>query len=161
MIKHMKGNLLLSDCNIIGHQANCFSTMGSGIAHQIAKMYPIARNSDTNYPAQPRDRLGSCSYAVCKHEMGEGRIAVFNLYGQYDYGRENKTYTNYQGLRSALNKMMQFVQLLEEREVIPNPKIGLPYRIGAGLARGQWTIIESMIKEVSDFHGRTIYLYEL
>jgi O-acetyl-ADP-ribose deacetylase (regulator of RNase III) len=32
MIHHVKGDLLASDCNFIGHQSNCLLGFGSGIA---------------------------------------------------------------------------------------------------------------------------------
>jgi O-acetyl-ADP-ribose deacetylase (regulator of RNase III) len=161
MIEIIHGDLLQSDCTVIGHQTNCLSTMGSGIAKQIAAMYPEAARADKQYPEQPKNRLGKCSYAVCSRPDGE-TVVIFNLYGQYDYGRQPaRVYTNYDALRSALNQMMLTIAEMEKSGELTTVKIGLPYRIGAGLAKGDWNTIEKIIQEVSEQYGRTIYLYRL
>jgi len=161
MIEVVKGDLLKSDCTVIGHQANCFSTMGAGIARRIALIYPDAKRADLSFPGKPQERLGKCSYAVCEKMNGE-MVVIFNLYGQFDYGRDPfKIYTNYTALRSALNNMLYTVEELQRRMVISTIKIGLPYGIGAGLANGDWKTIEKLIRDVSHYHNKTIYLYEL
>ena len=40
-------------------------------------------------------------------------------------------------------------------------KIGIPYKIGCGLAGGDWGEVEKMLQKLSDEHKQDIYLYKL
>lgn len=152
----VKGDLLLSDCTVIAHQANCFSTMGAGIAKQIKEKYPMAYNADKDCGMSPEDRLGKYSVVV----YPDIPLIIFNLYGQYAYGR-GRVHTNYDSLSSALNYMFQ--TLTSNQPVFSGfpIKVGMPYGTGAGLAGGNWDTIYSLIQEVSDKYQIDVYLYQL
>jgi len=156
MIHIHQGDLLASDCTIIGHQANCFANMGAGIAKQIARQYPEARLADEQFPipAGSKERLGQVSYAWHKDKR-----VIFNLYGQFRFGK-GKRFTEYDALQSALVRMLERVEDIEKKNIIPI-KVGLPYKIGCGLAGGEWKIVQSIIEEVSDRFSRDIHLYRL
>ena len=64
---------------------------------------------------------------------------VVNLYGQFDYTgrRSGKMDLDYNALRSALKAM---------REKFTGKTFGMPM-IGAGLAGGDWNVIERIIEE--------------
>ncbi|PTM57745.1 macro domain-containing protein [Desmospora activa] len=153
MLSIHHGDLLQSDCTVIGHQANCFATMGAGIAKQIAKRYPEAFQTDKEYPVPvgSRERLGSLSYAWHRDQR-----LIFNLYGQYHYGRGKQT--DYEAFRSALRSMFHHLEGMEDQDFI---KVGLPYNIGCGLAGGDWKRIESIIYSVSEQFQRGVHLYKL
>ena len=58
-MKTLKGNLLNSfekDFNVILHGCNCFSTMGAGIAKQIAEKYPEAYRADKSSPMTLKEK---------------------------------------------------------------------------------------------------------
>lgn len=152
MIKYVVGDLLNGDTHVIAHQANCFSTMGSGIARAIRETYPEAAEADRNYPAPPEGRLGKCSFVVTVGKNGLLK-AIFNLYGQYAMGG-GKAHTNYEALESALNAMM---------ELVANTKatIGVPYKIGCGLGGGDWSVVEGILERVSEKYNREIQIYVL
>jgi O-acetyl-ADP-ribose deacetylase (regulator of RNase III) len=153
MIHIIQGDLLKSDCTVIAHQCNCFSTMGAGIAKQIKNMYPQAYEADKSFPYSPEVRLGKLSYAY----IPEKPIIIFNLYGQYDYGRSGVK-TNYRALYSAMDSMFY---ILDEYPVPFPIKIGMPYGIGCGLAGGDWNIVYKMIEKLSVKYNRDVYLYKL
>lgn len=151
MLCNEKGDLLESDCTVIMHQANCFKTMGAGIAKSIAEKYPEAHLADKSLPLSPTQRLGKFSYA--KAEDGK---TVVNLYGQYNYGQGIQT--DYDSLESAIH---QFFTKAREDSSVNLEKVGVPYKMGCGLAGGDWAIVKSILNRQSEFHKVIIYIYEL
>ncbi|MFT9847790.1 macro domain-containing protein [Aneurinibacillus sp. REN35] len=152
MLHVVKGNLLTSDCTVIGHQCNCFSTMGAGIAKQIKAMFPQVYKADQEFPLEPKERLGKMSFA----EIPNGYF--FNLYGQFHYGTDKKQ-TDYEALASALTLMQQQIEIIKQERSEMQVKIGFPFGMGCGLAGGDWSIVEKMIARV--FDGYDVYLYQL
>lgn len=135
MIRYIDGDLVrdAEKFDVIGHCCNCFNTMGAGIAPQIKHKFPEAYEADCETIKGDRDKLGTISYTE------ETTPIVVNLYGQYDYTgrRSGQMDLDYDALRSALREMkIQFSGLL----------FGLP-KIGAGLAGGDWDVIEAIIEE--------------
>ena len=153
MIIHLQGNLLESDCDVIGHQCNCQMAYGAGIALQIKLKYPKAYQVFLSDDRKPEDKLGK--YTIYDNLKDK---TIFNLYGQLDCGY-GKVFTDYQALRHALAGMMQWVILSESIYEI-KLKVGLPYKIGCGLAGGDWEIVEKIIEEISNSCYHDIYVYE-
>ncbi|MCH5585437.1 Appr-1-p processing protein [Shimazuella sp. AN120528] len=156
MIHIISGDLLKSDCTIIGHQCNCWGVMGAGIAKQIRLLYPEVHETDKNFSIPyGADRLGRFSYTKVKDKKVENRL-IFNLYGQNRYGRK-RTYTKVEALQQAVDTMLQFIQSEYEGTI----KIGLPFGIGAGLSGGNWDEISQMLSKVSEQNNQDIFLYQL
>jgi O-acetyl-ADP-ribose deacetylase (regulator of RNase III) len=151
----VKGNLLTSDCTVLAHQANCYSTMGAGIAKQIKDRWPEVFAADRSYPAPVgAKRLGKVSHAL----VDNNTRLVFNLYGQLAYGAGKKQ-TDYVALESAFSEMLKQLSLAGERFF--SMKIGVPMGMGAGLAGGDWNIISEMLDRVSTQYGVNVYAYKL
>lgn len=152
MIHHIKGNILTSDCNVIIHQSNCMGGFGSGIAGQIRKEYPLVYEAFKADNRSPENKLGDYSSAFDKHYL------FFNLYGQMYYGgKPGIVYTDYEAFEKGLNAVLSsFVPMFS----VKYNKIGMPYKIGCGLAGGDWNIVYSIIEKCSIKHGVDIWLYE-
>lgn len=152
MIEIKNGDLLKSNCNIIIHQANCFATMGAGIAKQIKRIYPEAYEVDKNFgfPVGSKKRLGFYT-----NTNFENDVVVFNLYGQYNYGRGKQT--NYKAFEQGLRMIL--INLVNDFE--KNMKIGMPFGVGCGLAGGEWDIIKEIIERLSNKYEVTIFLYKI
>lgn len=151
MIINKNGDLLKSDCTVIMHQANCFATMGAGIAKSIAKLYPEAAIADKGYLGDPEEKLGKYSLAIIDD------VTVVNLYGQFHYNAKTKQ-TNYGMLESAINKFFLFAK---SNDKIDLSKVGVPYKMGAGLAGGDWKIISKILERQSKLHDIDIYIYKI
>lgn len=157
MLHIVKGDLLESDCNVIAHQANCMSTMGAGIAKQISSKYPHAETMDKLFMADPKMRLGKCSSAYYE----EIPLLIFNLYGQYMYGRGR--HTDYAALQEAIGNMLNILQNMpiEIKHHMGKLKIGFPFGIGSGLAGGSWAKVKRILEYCSDEYNVDFYLYKL
>lgn len=132
----------------IGHQANCFHVMKSGIAPLISKAwFPTVTLADIKTPIADKSKMGSFSVA----ETGDG--LVYNIYGQYHFDRRQESYgTHYDSLGMGLRAVRAD---LDSRKVL---SVGFP-RIGCGLAGGDWGFVSGLIEDAfKDFDGRvTIY----
>jgi len=136
MIRYIDGDLVrdAEQFEVIAHCANCFCTMGSGIAPQIKNKFPEAYVVDCATGKGDINKLGTISYTQNTTPI------VVNLYGQYDYTgrRSGRMDLEYDALKSALIQM---------KEKFSGKRFGMP-KIGAGLAGGDWNIIEKIIEEV-------------
>jgi O-acetyl-ADP-ribose deacetylase (regulator of RNase III) len=132
--------------------------MGGGIAFQIARKYPEALKADREFPIPvgSRERLGKFSVVEVKDPI-VGRRLVFNLYGQFDFGRGRK-FTQEDQLELAVRGMLKYLQENEDPEWV---RIGFPYGMGAGLGGGDWSVIEEMLDRCSREFNMDFELYQL
>jgi len=148
--------------DVIAHGCNCLSTMGAGIAPQMAKEF----GCDTYFlelSGKDIDKLGRIDYQMnCVMELnGEVRIYnpllnrlnfsikewqlvkdvyVVNAYTQYSYG---KNHTD--GVRKPLDYEALTLCMRKINNTFKGKHIGLP-QIGAGLAGGDWNRIKNIIQ---------------
>lgn len=152
------GNVFDSDCTIIIHQANCFTTMGSGIAKELKMRYPEAFEADIVFPVPrgSRQRLGKHSFAWSR----DNNRLIVNLYGQHRYGRDKK-YTEEDKLLEAMEQAFIKFEALKERRPDFTIKVGMPYKIGCGLAGGDWKIVSEGIDRLAEQYNIRVCLYRL
>ncbi|QNN99905.1 hypothetical protein phiPsa267_026 [Pseudomonas phage phiPsa267] len=138
----------------IGHQANCFNTMNSGVAKAIRLRLPCAWEADQLTGKGDIHKFGDISVGQLRNCLtGEPTGLVYNLYGQYNYGYDAAAYTNYLKLEEALIAMRD--DLLTGRDLW---NVGFP-KIGAGLGGGDWDTIAEIINDVfDDRFNVTIYV---
>lgn len=160
MLKYKVGNLIdalkSGEVSSIGHQANCFCTMNSGVAKAIREAFPQAYEADCFTGKGDKGKLGDCTAA--QHDRADGSVGIiYNLYGQYNYGYDAKGYTNYEALRGALLNMRIDLDGAVGVKGENWKKVGFP-KIGAGLGGGDWDTIERIIEEVFADYDVTIYV---
>jgi O-acetyl-ADP-ribose deacetylase (regulator of RNase III) len=164
VIKYRVGDLLVATFAedrsvVVAHCCNCFNTMKSGIAPLIAKAFPEAWQADQETVKGDRDKLGSFTASV----NGDHKVLVYNLYGQYGYWNRKKGLMDldYAALDMSLEAMSY--NLLARCRIVGQDhkeiKIFLP-KIGAGLAGGDWSVIEPMIEKHLGIFDVTIFTLE-
>lgn len=141
-IEYRKGDLLTSDIHHIAHGCNAQGVMRSGIAKSIRAMYPKA--FDDYYD----------QYVYQGNSLTPGQVittqlvdrVIFNMITQEYYGRdENVVYVDYEAIRIGILAINLYANC---RSV---ETIGFPM-IGAGLANGNWKIIENIIETTAEFN---------
>jgi O-acetyl-ADP-ribose deacetylase (regulator of RNase III) len=144
-IKYINGDLIRDrkEYDVIAHQCNCFLSFGAGIAAQIKQIIPEAYRVDLSTQYGDKNKLGTITYTV------DSKPTIVNMYGQYKYTR-HEVDTSYDALRSCFKLLKQNFS---------GKKIGLPL-IGAGLASGDWTKIEEIIKEEMVGEDVTVVIWE-
>lgn len=154
MITELKTDLLLAEVDAIGHCANCFNTMGSGIAKQIKAKLPEAFEADSKTEAGDRKKFGSFSVgSITAPKIKTNIKYVYNLYGQYYYGRESRK-LNYEAIYTALESM--------RHDCVGRPikRIGFPKNMGCMLAGGHFPIVNEMIKHIFNDDAFDIFICE-
>lgn len=166
-IKEIKGNLigLCETGKLYGmaHGCNCLHAMGSGIAGQLARRYPIVPlvdREDTVYG--DTTKLGTYTTAVVAAENEEEGILlfdVFNLYTQAAPSYDGSDVFEYEKFAQACNTLRTELEgELVNEDIIY--KLGFP-QIGAGLAGGDWpTIRDTIIAAFATSNIIDVYLVE-
>lgn len=155
MIIPDKGDLLYSDCDILLHQCNCQSTMGTGVAKQIKDRYQAAWYADLESTMTPEQKFGMYTSANAVNHLGR-RIEIVNLYGQFNYGRNEKQ-TSEPHLRSALLTYLADKQSMNQ---LTGKKIGIPFGMGCGNAGGDWEEVMKILEEATKAFNISIYTYK-
>ena len=137
MITEVDANLLEFPLDGFMHQANCFQTMGSGIALAIKNKYPELYKADLQLGHKGNiSKLGKFSTVKC-HDDKQG----YNLYGQYNFGME-KRHTNYESIYCG---MLAIRNHATENNVI---RLGCPRNMGCTLGGGDFRIVRTMIEVI-------------
>lgn len=135
-IIYKEGDLLEAGENIIIHGCNAQGVMGSGVALQIRKKYPNAARAYFSMKESGRLQLGNFSYS----EEDDGKF-IINAITQEFYGRNpHVVYASYAAIAHVFHNINDWCELRGFKQV------ALP-KIGAGLANGDWSIIEAIIEE--------------
>ncbi len=150
-MKRIRGDLLelgrRGVFDVIVHGCNCQCVMGAGIARAIRATYPAAYQADRETQKGDRGKLGSTSEAVI--DVGGHELTVVNAYTQFDYrGRGVKV--DYEAVGAAFRAI---------RARHTGRRIGYPL-IGAGLAGGDWDIIEAIIDEELEGEDHTLVEFD-
>lgn len=120
--------------DVIIHGCNCFHTMGAGIAKAVKTLFPEAYQADLRTPKGDRGKLGTISFA--RVSCGSRSLVVVNGYTQFAFGGPGVK-VDYDAVRAVMRAV---------KHQFPGARIGYP-KIGAGLARGDWSRIAAIIEE--------------
>jgi O-acetyl-ADP-ribose deacetylase (regulator of RNase III) len=130
-------DLLATHRGIIVQQVNCRGAMGSGVAQQIAKRYPLVYGAYRSFFAQePKPALGDAQFIPVAENL-----YVANVFGQDEFGPARQRHTDYAALEQGLRAVAQFAADEDLR-------VYLPYGIGCGLGGGDWKVVSEIIDRV-------------
>lgn len=144
-----KGNLFNTTCPIIAHGVNCRGAFGSGVAGQIARLFPFAKQQYLEKYRREGWRLGDVQFVKINEcwEHGEYRYIV-NCATQDNYGYDRKKYVDYDAVGVCLNKLFEFAEGT-------SAGIAIPW-IGCGLAGGDKDILRTILQQT--LQEKTIHL---
>lgn len=129
MIEIITGDLLEAKEKYIAHQTNCISQKASGIAQTIFQKFPYA---DT-YTNRIQPDIPATIQIVGN---GQDQRYIINLYAQYYPGKSKYAFSTKDGIETRekyFHKCLLRVAKIENLE-----SIAFPWRIGCGLAGGEW-----------------------
>lgn len=135
-MKVIKGDLIAlaldGQFDVIVHGCNCQCAMGAGIALTIKNIFPEAYEADLQTRKGDASKLGTFTQATVHRNAHS--VTIVNGYTQ-DHYRGRGVLANYDAIRSV------FAGVARD---FPNARIGYPL-IGAGLAKGDWSVISTII----------------
>ena len=148
-IEHIMGDLLQAKADVIVHQVNCQGVMGAGVARQIREQFPNTyytyKRHCEPFKGHTSDLLGTCLYT------NETPFVICNAFGQ-DFYYRNSVQTQYDKLEKC------FYDIAEKYH---GKTVALPWKIGCGLAGGDWDLVYEMIFSILAVEGECkVTLYE-
>ncbi len=163
MIEFVEGDILDTDCTILGHQVNCKGLMGAGLALQIRNKYPHVYTSyKSNVGSAPYapDLLGTTQYVDSK----DGKL-IANMFSQYDirhyHADDRNVYTNYKSFEKCCRNIRDLILSGETYDYnVDQLSVAFPYGIGCGLANGDWDTIYSIIENYFSDENITCKIYK-
>ena len=134
----------------VAHQCNCVSVQSAGLAKTLFMRYP----GSNDYQRLDIVRIpGTVKIYPTNYKIGP--IGIINMYSQVFPGKSNTT--NQTNMRSAL-----FEQCLAQiADLFPPEKsvsIAFPYKIGCGLAGGDWKTYLKMLQTFDESHSNITVL---
>ena len=148
------GNLLDAQTDVIAHQVNCQSTMGSGVAKQIRNKWPRVYDSYATYCyeyiAGTHELLGECQLV----QINDNQY-VANLFGQNYYGTDGKRYTSYDAIYEALTSLRQ--QMIEDNL----KSLAIPFRMSCDRGGADWKVLIAMLYSIFEETDITIEIWSI
>jgi O-acetyl-ADP-ribose deacetylase (regulator of RNase III) len=151
-MRSVTGDLLklaLDGCfDVIVHGCNCQCAMGAGIALSIKNQFPEAYEADLRTARADRNKLGKISTAEIVRPGAT--FVIVNAYSQFHWKGPDGG-ADYEAIRTAFREVkVRFV----------GRRIGYP-KLGAGLAKGDWSVIAPIIDEELSGENHTLVEYQL
>ena len=146
-IEYIKGDLLHAKETYIAHGCNAQGVMRSGVAKAIRAKWPEAYKVYHGvYLSQGNNlHLGQVVTAYIEKD----NKLICNCITQEFYGRDKGVqYFDYEAIRTAMRELNRDAN---------GERIALP-KIGAGLANGDWNVIEQIIEEEFDVSQPVVYV---
>lgn len=142
MIIIKNGDLLKASEDILVHQVNVAGIMGGGVAKQIAEKYPITEKEYTEY----------CKSAKFKYSNLKGQVLLRKEKGKYiaNLFSQDKFNTDYESMVKGFERIKSYA-------IKNNLKIAMPYKIGCGIANGDWELVLDIIIKVFKDYEVTLY----
>lgn len=154
-IRYIRGDItelaLQGQFRAIAHGANCFHTMGAGVALAIARRFPEALRADKATGYGDPFKLGKASWAEVEtfaDAKNNRSFSVYNLYTQYNPGKGDEI-LKYESIRRAFRRVFHMdkcerdIDSLSPLSVDTRP-FAIP-RIGCGLAGLEWEKVLEII----------------
>lgn len=152
MIYEITGDLLDAQAGIICHQTNYHGVMGAGVARAIADKILTTQqyNAYVNYCWQAgRTALGTVQF------LGDAPgLVVANMFSQDEAKPQlNGRYdiTDYEAMIAC------FIRIKDLAEA-HNMTVHIPYRIGCGIAGGDWNLVRQLIYSVFGDSSVDVYI---
>lgn len=128
-MKVIDGDILTIADGIVCQQVNCAGGYGAGLSGKISKLYPQVENAYRNFVRQtPRDEL----FGKCQPVRIDDSLTIVNIFAEWDYANayeQNIVSTDMDKLVVALHRVCEHYE---------GRNIYVPYKIGCGLAGGNW-----------------------
>lgn len=129
-IEYIKGDIFETEHKYILHGCNAQGVMGAGVAKAIKQTYPFAYETYRKSYENDGLELGQVQIVKCRNRT------IINAITQKNYGRDGLRYVSYDAISNCFAAL---------EEILYGETIAMP-KIGAGLAGGNWNIIEAIIE---------------
>ena len=143
------GDLCQATEQYIVHQCNCVKRSAKGLAATLFEKFPYSEC----YKSRTQDDIPG-TIKVCGN--GSNQRYIINLFGQFTAGKPR----NPKDTKEM--RLQYFNTCLDQISKIPNlQSIAFPYRIGCGLAGGDWEDYQAALENFAAVVKVPVVLYKL
>lgn len=170
MINYIEGDVVKlakeGAFDVVVHGCNCLSTMGAGVAPQMAAAFGCDKFEMERW-GPTIHKLGNIDYQTLvlgehaiwsledfKNNRNEPELIVVNAYTQYMYGKNHAD-----GVLAPFDYEAFTVCMRKMNHVFKGKHIGMP-KIGSHLAGGDWALIEPIIEKELSNCKVTVVIYK-
>lgn len=160
MVHIIEKDLFKSDANFLVHQCNCEGFMGSGVAKQVADLFPHVKKEYLRYINHCNKNnirlldtiqfVPTESWAIVMVDtIKNNRVEVYdnnyqyivNLFGQEEIGTGLQT--DIKAVENGLIELKNMIQKLE-----PVPSVAIPYGMSSVRGGANWKDIYKIIEKI-------------
>ena len=149
MLTYKKGDLLEAEERYIAHGCNAQGVMGSGVAKALRDKWPEVFNQYRRLY-----EVAGLDLGFVQGVLVENNKTVLNAITQDRYGTDRR-HADYEAIAKCFGNINSLISGLEDPE---HRVVAIPM-IGAGLAGGDWMVIEQII--VSETPDIDVVVYQL
>lgn len=151
-IIYKDGDALAGPEDFVLHGCNAHGVMGSGIAAQVRVQFPKAYEAYRKAHEEVLKRGEPClELGLVIPRFDNGKV-ILNGVTQRDYGRDPKVvYVSYDAIRIVIERI--------NAAATEGMEVAMPM-IGAGLANGDWSVIERIIEAYSPRFQPVVYRWK-
>ena len=150
-VQIIENDILSANHNeIIVHQTNCLTTNSKGLAKHIFDLYP-----HSNVYSSGCERIPGKIIVMCN----EKNPTIVNLFGQHKPGKFNNYETKVNREEWFNQGLAELLIYLNENNL--NNKVIFPYKIGCGLAGGNWDNYYKMICDFNEVYSGEVVIYKI
>lgn len=149
MINYIHGDVFTSKANIIAHGCNCRGGFGAGIAVQVVKKFPKAKEMYMTKFHEKGWTVGEVQLVEVGPHLYIANCATQDRYGSPKGGQ---VYVSYEGFEVVMKELYRICK--EKNYTLAMPKIG------SDLAGGDWNRLESIINKVFIDLSVDVYIYK-
>lgn len=150
IVKIIKGDITESNCKYLAHQCNCNTVKSHGLSKTIADKWPWADvySKRVSIGARNATIKPSIPGTIELITNEDDKKTIICLFAQWapgkcgDYARYYpKTYND-----TKENRLAWFKECLAKIDELNLNEIAMPYKIGCGLAGGDWKTYEQILE---------------
>lgn len=146
----IRGSITDIESGIIIHQVNCRNRIGAGVSCAIITKWPEVEAAyhklcESRQPENLFGRRQTVEIRYSPYNTLPG-ITIVNLFSQMDYDDSAKTGIVYTDSRALIKGILKTCYENPDKDVY------IPYRIGCGLAGGNWDEISAWFADVPNLY---------
>ena len=129
-MRTISGDILDITSGIICQQVNCAGGYGAGLSGKISKKYPKVESAYRDFVRNAsREEL----FGMCLPVRVSDSLSIVNIFAEWDYANAYE-----QGIVSTdMDKLVRALERVCNK--YSDEDVYVPYRIGCGLAGGDWS----------------------
>mgnify|MGYP003388283481 CR=1 FL=1 len=151
IIKIIEGDLLEASEKYIAQQTNCLTCHSHGLSKNIARKFSHGNIYGTRKPLTRNICIETDRDVPGTIQILKGHPNIICIFGQWAPGKSNGVWVNryplYQNIKETKQlRLIWFQNAIKEIEnKVEEEMVGIPYKMGCGLAGGNWNEYEQIL----------------